>query len=85
MRIFAEYKFFRVEEFAHLPGRKTRTYEISSRSAGGILGQIEWYGPWRQFVFSPMGNTVWSDGCLDDLRDCLKKILAAYKKEKTDG
>ena len=76
MPVFS-YKFFTVEAVAMVTGRKTRDYHIVSRDRSR-LGTIKWYGPWRQFCFFPASDTVWSDGCLRDVQDAMRRL-----KEKT--
>lgn len=79
MIAIATYKYFSVLTAPEPPpGRKTRDYEIISPTSG-IIGRIAWYGPWRQFCFEPLGNTVWSDSCLKDLRTALTAVKQHHK------
>jgi hypothetical protein len=57
------------------PSGKTSIFRVETRN-GGLLGTIRWYGPWRQYVFEPVPNTIWSAGCLNDVQ----KQLAAIKR-----
>lgn len=34
---------------------------------GGSLGHIGWYNRWRQFVFVPQDDTIFSHDCLEDI------------------
>lgn len=61
------YKFFRIFEIAQKP--KTKVFEVISNSSNAHLGMIKWYGPWRQYCFFPVGDTVFSAGCLKDIQD----------------
>ena len=36
-------------------------------SHGSTLGHVEWYPRWRQYVFSPEPNSVFSHDCLAEL------------------
>ena len=47
-----------------------------------LIGTIEWYGPWRQFIFHAQPNTVWSTGCLADVQDALALAKADYAASK---
>lgn len=60
---------------------KTNVYEIMSESRGNILGRIFWYGPWRQYVFEPLPDTVWSRGCLKEITSFLDGLMEARKKK----
>jgi len=37
--------------------------------AGGSLGEIRWYAPWRKYCFYPQSETVFDKGCLRDIAD----------------
>ena len=60
----------------HWPNRKTKTIRILSAHHGHTLGIINWYGPWRQYVFEAHAGTVWSDGCLTDVQNKLAQLKA---------
>ncbi len=78
---FASYRFFDVEELRQA-GRVTYKYYIRNRASGEDLATISWYGAWRQFCFFPEIGTVWSDGCLREVRHCLGLIEAKRKRAK---
>lgn len=47
---------------------KTRRWGVLSKDGDSILGQIEWYAPWRRYCFSPQsGNLVFEQDCLRDI------------------
>ena len=46
---------------------KTKVYAVLSARHGDRLGRISWYGPWRQYVFTPSPGSIWSDGCLREV------------------
>lgn len=50
------------------PGKATRRWDILSRSSGGPLGWIAWYGAWRQYVFYPAPDTLYNNGCLESIQ-----------------
>jgi hypothetical protein len=52
----------------------TRRFQVVSKSGGGGLGRITFYPPWRQYIFEPDISTIWSDGCLDQVSEFLKKL-----------
>lgn len=45
-------------------------YTIHGR-AGDALGTVEWYKPWKKYVFDPEIGAVFSSECLRDLADFL--------------
>lgn len=59
---------------------KTEIWDILSKSSGFILGKIKWYGPWRQYCFFPSGNTVFNNGCMQDIQKAIKELMNKRKK-----
>jgi len=55
---------------------KTNTYVVKTRS-GENLGTISWYFPWRQYVFYPYDQTIWSEGCLQQVTDFIHNLMQA--------
>jgi hypothetical protein len=44
-------------------------FVIQNRKSGAVLGQIVWYPPWNQYVFISDENAIWSQDCLQDVRE----------------
>lgn len=63
---------------AELP--KTKVFSVKNKDNGTTLGTIRWHGAWRQYVFEPVQETIWSSDCLQDLTDYLKKLKEERKK-----
>lgn len=56
-------------------GRKTRRWRISNRR-GPLLGIVEWYSRWRQYVFTPWiddGPTVFNADCLSAIHNFVRR------------
>ena len=47
------------------PSGKTDIWAIRSVSSSEVLGEIKWFGRWRQYVFFPVDGTIWNPDCLD--------------------
>ncbi len=45
-------------------GKKTRAWIVRSVRRDSRLGEIRWYGSWRQYCFFPEARSVWSHDCL---------------------
>lgn len=61
---------------------KTVVYRVvSTKSARETLGRIYWYWPWRQYVFQPEPETIWSRGCWKQVFDFIEELMEARKKE----
>ena len=53
---------------------KTEVYAVVNKSSDNEIGQIEWYYPWRQYIFAPVEASVYNDGCLDTITAFLKRL-----------
>jgi hypothetical protein len=64
------------------PSGKTQVVSITSRSSGRLLGEIRWYGRWRQYCFFPESKMIFNRGCMQDIIDyidTLKEIRDATR------
>lgn len=59
-------EYLNFEEDDHYEG-KTKRIVITSKKHLEILGEIKWYGPWRQYAFYPLENTIWNKQCMKDI------------------
>lgn len=73
-------KYIRFNEVNN-PGKKTRIFEVINLSGDYILGFIHWYTAWRQYIFEPLENTVYSVGCLEDIIKELKRLNYEQKNK----
>lgn len=69
-----QYKYFEIIELPKSRTRKTPIYAVVNKSGGYEIGRIRWYGSWRQYCFFPAENTVWNDGCLQDILGFLAEM-----------
>jgi len=58
---------------------RTHRWTVDAKRSGDILGVVEWYGPWRQYVFQPDPNTEYNKGCLLDIADFLDEMNAEQR------
>lgn len=69
-----ESEFIYVEKL-ELPKRKTPIYKLFSMSNNDIkLGEIKWFGAWRQYCFYPEGNTIFDRKCLTYINNFLEEV-----------
>ncbi len=54
---------------------KTDVINILSISSQFILGQIRWYGPWRQYCFMPSGNSVFNRTCMSEIIAKINELM----------
>lgn len=57
-----EFIFF--EDCAVPDVRKTRIVNVLNRRSRDVLGQIRWYGSWRQYCFFPSEATIFNPTCM---------------------
>jgi hypothetical protein len=60
--------------------RKTKQYEVWAKESDEQLGLITWWPHWRQFVFQPRQNTLYSWDCLSGISEFIKKLMDERKK-----
>jgi hypothetical protein len=51
-----------------------KAWEIHSKRGDDLLGWIQYYEPWKQFVLSPETGTIFSTGCLQDIITFIDQI-----------
>jgi hypothetical protein len=59
---------------------KTKRIVILSKRHWSILGEIRWYGAWRQYTFRPDPETIWNTKCLEDVQKCIRVLMDERKK-----
>jgi len=60
---------------------KTEIWNILSKSSGYILGQIKWYGSWRQYCFFPSAHCVFNNSCMTDILNFIKELMEDRRKK----
>lgn len=58
---------------------KTEIWSVDSKSGGFPLGQIKWFGRWKQYCFYPARVTVFNIDCLRDISAKIKELMARRK------
>jgi hypothetical protein len=62
--------------------RKTKEWAMwkEMHNQSECLGYVRWHGAWRQYVFSPEVQTIWSAGCLSFVTKFLADVTAEHLK-----
>lgn len=64
---------------------KTVVVGVIERRSGDALGEIKWYGAWRQYAFLPLAErTVWSRSCLAEVSAEIDRLMAARRARLAD-
>lgn len=58
---------------------KTSVWNVVSKGHHTLLGQIKWFGRWRQYCFYPE-NAIFNSECLSDIKDFLEEQMNLRKK-----
>jgi len=58
---------------------KTKVVLVISKRQNKVLGEICWYGPWRQYTFRPYPETIWNIGCMRDVETCITDLMNERK------
>lgn len=53
---------------------KTVVVGVYNITHNEVIAEIEWYGPWRQYTFTPKEGTVWNKECLIDVNDTIELL-----------
>jgi hypothetical protein len=61
---------------------KTHVWNVLSRSSDDLLGTIKWYAPWRQYVFFPEAETLYSSGCLAYIQKFVRSANSRQKQHQ---
>lgn len=54
---------------------KTEIWNVLSKRTEYILGQIKWFGHWRQYCFWPSPHSVFNVGCMDDIKKFINELM----------
>lgn len=58
---------------------KTEIWSCLNIKSGKELGKVKWYGPWRQYCFSPSQPSVYSAGCMEDIAGFIRILMDERK------
>lgn len=58
---------------------KTQHWLVQSKLHGSLLGEIKWWGPWRQYVFFPQPETLFNPECMKDICQFIEELMARRK------
>jgi hypothetical protein len=76
MEIIKETKYL---AFVVAPSKgKTKVVAIVNRHYDEVIGEIRWFGRWRQYCFFPYDGTVWNTDCMESVQEVINQL----KKER---
>ncbi len=68
-------------EFIEVPNldRKTKIFSVFNKDNKTYLGEIKWWGAWRQYCFFPIKDTLFNKSCLLEIVEFIEKIMNERK------
>ncbi len=76
-----EYQYLTFVKTADKP--KTSVWSCRNRHFGEELGTVQWDFGWRQYIYSPAVQAVYSAGCLSDIADFIQQLTAERNQVQT--
>jgi len=61
------YKFIHFKELSTF-------WDCRNNRTDGSLGKVYYLETWRQYVFAPVGDCIFSQDCLEDIIDFIKQL-----------
>lgn len=74
-------KWIRFELLPRQPDRKTDTWVVVAKDGDDRLGEVRWFGRWRQYSFFPTldGESVFERQCLRDIANFLERKTTDHR------
>jgi hypothetical protein len=64
---------------------KTLKYNIYTKEMPMLkLGEVKWFGRWRQYAFFPEPETVFEKHCMKDITNFLELLMEERKNKKAE-
>jgi len=62
---------------------KTKKFNVLTKDTTPIkLGEVKWFGRWRQYSFFPEPSTVFEKQCLGNIIDFINSLMQERKTNK---
>lgn len=70
--MLTEYKYIHFVKISQKA--KTSVWACCNNHSHAELGQIKWYGPWRQYCFFPEMDCVFNVSCMNDINHFIGQL-----------
>lgn len=61
---------------------KTKVVGVYSKRNDDVLGEIKWFGRWRQYAFFPEPGTIFNVECLNDIQNYIKGMMDERRRKR---
>jgi len=78
-----KYKYIEFLKVGTSASGKTSRWICQNINSGDDLGEVVWYGSWRQYCFLPDEGAIFSADCLADIQDFLSKAKQLHDELPT--
>lgn len=69
-----KYKYIHFEKINENDADSDAEWDCKNNKSKCVLGIIEYYGRWKQYVFEAYGDCVFNVDCLNDIVDFMKQL-----------
>ena len=77
MNIIKETRYL---QFVEKPSNgKMKIIDIVNINHQKVIGQIKWFGRWRQYCFFPCEETVWNKTYMEDVYEVMNDLMEERK------
>ena len=73
-----EYKYLTFVEIESTG--KTKRYTALSDDT--VVGNVQWYVPWRKYCYNSLNGVIYDASCLADVQDFLNQLMQEHKSKK---
>lgn len=69
-----DYQYIYFKKMADDPKKTTSIWSCHNTKSGARLGTVNYHTPWRCYVYQPAGPSIYSTGCLADIKDFIDNL-----------
>jgi len=74
MKVVKQNKYIRIIEVPEPRHKDSESHLIFNKSSSDVIGWLEYYPKWRQYVFSSGDNIIWNNTCLETVIELLNEL-----------
>ena len=71
--------YIRFVAYGIRPGQKTSRWGVETKGDEDFLGEVKWFGRWRQYAFFPAPDCVFEQMCMREIGDFIEERMRERK------